>query len=97
MKKELKKLASKEFGIAGGFSSLKPITEKVFPQYYPLLLAHLPQNNSLKTPLILPNNWETLKNDVIFPYLLEATIYSENNNRKAPSLEEKIKEWENSH
>ena len=97
MKKELKKLASKEFGIAGGFSSLKPITEKVFPQYYPLLLAHLPQNNSLKTPLILPNNWETLKNDVIFPYLLEATIYPENNNRKAPSLEEKIKEWENSH
>jgi len=46
MKKQIKNLPSKEFGIAGGFSSLKPITEKVFPQYYPLLLAHLPQNST---------------------------------------------------
>ena len=96
MKKIEKNLASKEFGIAGGFSSLKPITEKVFPQYYPLLLAHLPQNNSLKTPLILPNNWETLKNEIIFPYLLEATISFEKAGEQT-SLEKKIKEWKNSH
>ena len=96
MKKQIKNLPSKEFGIAGGFSSLKPITEKVFPQYYPLLLAHLPQNSTLKTPLILPNNWETLKTEIIFPYLLEATIYSENK-KEEPSLEKRIKEWENSH
>ena len=71
MKKEMMNLPSKEFGIAGGFSSLKPITEKVFPQYYPLLLSHLPQNSILKTPLILPANWETLKREIIFPYLLD--------------------------
>ncbi|MGP1440067.1 MAG: extracellular solute-binding protein [Treponema sp.] len=97
MEKQIKNLPSKEFGIAGGFSSLKPITEKVFAQYYPLLLAHLPQNSSLKTPLILPHNWETLKNEIVFPYLLEATVYSENKEKEEHSLEEKIREWEKSH
>ena len=96
MKKETENLPSKDFGIAGGFSSLKPITEKVFPQYYPLLLPHLPQNGSLKTPLILPTNWETLKTEIIFPYLLEATATSRENKKEA-SLEEKLREWENSH
>ena len=96
-KKLTKNLPSKEFGIAGGFSSLKSITEKVFPQHYPLLLSHLPQNSTLKTPLILPTNWEKLKAEIIFPYLLEATVYSENKTKDSPSLEKKIKEWENSH
>ncbi len=96
IKKETENLPSKDFGIAGGFSSLKPITEKVFPQYYPLLLPHLPQNGSLKTPLILPTNWETLKTEIIFPYLLEATATSRENKKEA-SLEEKLREWENSH
>lgn len=97
MKKEMMNLPSKEFGIAGGFSSLKPITEKVFPQYYPLLLSHLPQNSTLKTPLILPANWETLKREIIFPYLLDETTYSEEPTEPPHSLEEKIKEWKNSH
>ena len=97
MKKQMMNLPSKEFGIAGGFSSLKPITEKVFPQYYPLLLSHLPQNGTLKTPLILPTDWETLKKEIIFPYLLEATVYSEDKHEEVSSLKEKIKEWENSH
>ena len=97
MKKQMMNLPSKEFGIAGGFSSLKPITKKVFPQYYPLLLSHLPQNGTLKTPLILPTDWETLKKEIIFPYLLEATVYSEDKHEKVSSLKEKIKEWENSH
>lgn len=96
MKKFDRNLPSKEFGIAGGFSSLKPITEKVFPQYYPLLLAHLPQNGTLKTPRILPTNWETLKTEIIFPYLLEATETSEEE-RDEPYLEEKVRTWENSH
>ena len=96
IKKETENLPSKDFGIAGGFSSLKPITEKVFPQYYPLLLPHLPQNGNLKTPLILPTNWESLKAEIIFPYLLEATATSRENKKEA-SLEEKLREWENSH
>ncbi|MGP1438870.1 MAG: extracellular solute-binding protein [Treponema sp.] len=97
MQKIKKNLPSKDFGIAGGFSSLKPITEKIFPQHYPLLLAHLPQNSSLKTPRILPNNWETLKTEIVFPYLLEATISHDNVKEERSTLEEKIKEWENSH
>ena len=92
-------LLIKEFGIAGGFSALKPITEKVFPQYYPLLLSHLPQNQSLKTPHILPNNWKILKDEIIFPYITEASFYSsdDNSNKKVLDLKKRITEWKNSH
>lgn len=66
------KLASLGFGIAGGFSSLKSITETSFPKYYPLLLAHLPQSSTFTAPHILPNNWLAIKKSIIVPYLQTA-------------------------
>lgn len=63
------KLSAFDFGIAGGFSSLRPITESVFPTYYPLLLAHLPQSKNFTAPHILPSNWLTIKRETIIPYL----------------------------
>lgn len=103
------KLLSSYFGIAGGFSALKPITEKVFPQYYSLLLSHLPQNQSLKMPRILPNNWEKLKNEILYPYLLEITSSTLNvkdddltdkgilKNDEVSLLKERIRTWESKH
>lgn len=85
---------TKEFGIAGGFSSLKPITEKAFPKYYPLLLSHLPPTNALKTPRILPNNWKLLKEEILYPYLLEATYYTDSDNSPSSlSLKDRITAW----
>jgi len=85
---------TKEFGIAGGFSSLKPITEKAFPKYYPLLLSHLPPTKALKTPRILPNNWKLLKEEILYPYLLDATYYIESdNNMSSISLKDRILTW----
>jgi len=61
------------FGLAGGFSSLRNVTENIFPVYYPLLLKHLPQTDDFSVPHILPHNWELLKKEIIFPYLKDQT------------------------
>ncbi|MDR1909460.1 MAG: hypothetical protein LBQ35_06060 [Spirochaetaceae bacterium] len=59
------------FGIAQGFSALRSVTEQIFPQFYPGLLGHIPPEESLEPPDILPRNWLALKRRVILPYLRE--------------------------
>jgi ABC-type glycerol-3-phosphate transport system substrate-binding protein len=57
------------FGIGGGFSALRPVTEQVFPQFYPGLLGHMPPEDFLAPANILPGNWIILKERIILPYL----------------------------
>jgi len=66
-------LTIKDFGIAGGFSSVRNVNELYFPIYYPLLLGNLPPKNSLRANShILPERWSSLKEKVILPYLTDA-------------------------
>lgn len=66
-------LTIKDFGIAGGFSSIRNVNELYFPIYYPLLLGNLPPKDSLKANSnILPERWSSLKEKVILPYLTDA-------------------------
>jgi hypothetical protein len=57
------------FGISGGFSSLRPVTEQIFPLFYPGLLGHMPPEDFLSPANVLPENWTILKERVILPYL----------------------------
>jgi ABC-type glycerol-3-phosphate transport system substrate-binding protein len=59
------------FGIGGGFSALRPVTEQIFPQFYPSLLGHMPPEDFLSPANILPRNWTSLKERIILPYLRE--------------------------
>ena len=66
-------LTIKDFGIAGGFSSVRNVNELYFPIYYPLLLGNLPPKDSLRANSnILPERWSSLKEKVILPYLTDA-------------------------
>jgi len=80
------------FGLAGGFSSLRNVTENIFPVYYPLLLKHLPQLEDFSTPRILPHNWEQIKKDIIFPYLRDQTRMPAAG-EKPPTLDKYISDW----
>jgi ABC-type glycerol-3-phosphate transport system substrate-binding protein len=60
------------FGIAGGFSALRQVTERVFPTYYPLLLGNLPAPDYLCAPEILPVQWRTVKEQAVIPYLADS-------------------------
>ena len=66
-------LLKNTFGVAGGFSALKGVNEMSFPLYYPELLGKMPKEEELKIPEILPNDWETLRQEIILPYLSEIT------------------------
>lgn len=61
------------FGIAGGFSAVRQVNEKLFPLYYPSLLGRLPPAKALAAPGLLPSNWPAMKSEVIMPFLSEAT------------------------
>ncbi len=78
------------FGIAGGFSAMKDVTEKDFPMYYQLLLGNLPVSEYLDSVTILPPQWNTIKQKVIIPYLMEVTDTSKNSNE---TLGEALANW----
>ncbi len=80
------------FALAGGFSGLRQVTEKLLPRYYPLLLAHLPQRETFYAPHILPSNWLKLKKEILMPYLKDA-CGAENETKPIPSLNKKITDW----
>lgn len=89
-------LLDRNFGIADGFSSLRPVNEKVFPLFYPNLLGHLPPLDSLMAPRILPNNWDTLKNGILMPWLADATEGPQAQG-ELTTLESRIQDWQKAH
>jgi ABC-type glycerol-3-phosphate transport system substrate-binding protein len=64
-----KRLMETSFGIGGGFSAMRNVTEQIFPLFYPSLLGHMPPETYLSPSSILPRNWMTVKDRVILPYL----------------------------
>ncbi len=84
-------LTENSFGISDGFSALKSVNEKIFPLYYPELLGKTPGENQLKTPHILPNNWEELKEEIVIPFLAEST--SGIPKEEVESLDSRVQDW----
>lgn len=61
------------FGLAGGFSSLRPVDEKILPLFYPSLVGHLPPASAMFSSPELPSDWEALEHAVVAPWLVEVT------------------------
>ncbi|AEE17515.1 extracellular solute-binding protein [Treponema brennaborense] len=79
------------FGIAGGFSSIKSVNERVFPLYYRTLLDNMPAAEYLTPPNPLPPRWKSLKERVVVPWLEDA---SDTKNETPPkSMDALISEW----
>ena len=79
------------FGIGGGFSALRPVTEQVFPLFYPGLLGHMPPEDFLSPANILPGSWMTLKERVILPYLHDRARQETNDG--VYQLERRLADW----
>jgi len=79
------------FGIAGGFSAMRPVTEQIFPQFYPDLLRHMPPQDFLSPANILPSNWMALKERVVLPYLHDRARQPDNND--ILPLERRLADW----
>jgi hypothetical protein len=79
------------FGIGGGFSSLRSVTEQIYPQFYPGLLGHMPPEDFLSPANILPQNWTVLKERIVLPYLHERVRYASRD--EVRPLERQISDW----
>ena len=58
-----------QFGIAGGFSSIKEVNEHILPLYKTMLLRNTPPTDMLGIPEKLPADWELIKEQTVIPYL----------------------------
>jgi hypothetical protein len=83
------RMAETSFGIGGGFSAMRTVTEQVFPQFYPDLLGHVPPEDFLSPPNILPSNWLAMKEQVVLPYLQDRA----RGNGIANPLERRLADW----
>jgi ABC-type glycerol-3-phosphate transport system substrate-binding protein len=86
-----RRITENSFGIGGGFSALRSVTEQIFPRFYPILLGHIPPEDYLVPPSVLPQNWPALKEKVILPYMHDR-IRHDSREAIAP-LERRINEW----
>ena len=77
------------FGIAGGFSSVRGVTETVFPEFYQGMLGHAPPPEKIAAPAALPPFFPELKERVILPYL-KGRIRTPGSGRP---LELRISDW----
>ena len=86
-----KRLLETSFGIGGGFSAMRPVTEQIFPLFYPSLLGRMPPGSFLTPPAILPRNWMDIKEKVILPYLGDRIRHASAGEIR--SLERRITDW----
>jgi len=89
--KRRKRLNETSFGIAGGFSAMRTVTEQVFPQFYPSLLGRMPPDNFLTPTNILPRNWVAIKERVVLPYLRDRARHP--GQHEIRPLERRIIDW----
>ncbi len=89
--KENMHLETDMFGIAGGFSSLRDVTEHILPIYYNQLLTNLPPSQMLTAPQKLPARWESYRTLVIEPYIKNAVTVGDG--ESAQTLHDYEKEW----
>lgn len=90
-RKELMNLETEQFGIAGGFSAVRDVTEHILPVFYTQLLTNLPPAQMFTVPQKLPARWESYKSGVVEPYLKEAIT---NTSDSTPDIIEFEKEWQ---
>ena len=64
-------LDTQEFGIAGGFSSIKNVNSTLFPVFYHDLLGNMPLEDQLILPESLPARYDIYKERIIIPFLVE--------------------------
>jgi ABC-type glycerol-3-phosphate transport system substrate-binding protein len=79
------------FGICGGFSTLSPVTEQIFPRYYTNLLGRMPPAEYLSAPNLLPENWSIIKERVVLPYLRDRARNGAGGDTL--SLERRLSDW----
>ena len=81
----------RSFGIGQGFSSLQTINTRELPRLYPALMGHIPPESALVFPPKVPENWITIKDQIVKPWLYSNIISPE---KPAESLKDAMMDWQ---
>jgi len=84
-------LDTDQFGIAGGFSSIKEVNEHILPLYDTMLLSNTPPDEILSVPEKLPTGWAEMKEQIVLPYLTEETAHP--GSKSIEPLGDRLSEW----
>ena len=84
-------LGSMGHSIAGGFSSIKSVSDNILQRYYGNLAGDMPADEQLAVPGVLPLRWQSLKARVVLPYLQD--ISSTEKYASARTLEQRLEDW----
>lgn len=90
-RKEQLNLETELFGISGGFSAVRDVTEHILPVYYTQLLTNLPPAQMLTVPEQLPARWESYKSMVVEPFI--KSVVTAEDETAVPSMAELESEW----
>ena len=90
-RKEKLHLETEIFGISGGFSAVRDVTEHILPVFYTQLLTNLPPAQMLTVPEQLPARWESYKTMVVEPYV--KSVITSQEGEEYPSIPELESEW----
>jgi hypothetical protein len=92
------------FGIAGGFSAMRGVTETVFMRHYTGMLGHAPHGEKIVSPGVFPPFFPEMKKGVILPYLgeqirgqpqrqIRSTNDINGNGANGDTLEARLSDW----
>lgn len=90
-RKDRLNLETEIFGIAGGFSAIRDVTEHILPVFYTQLLTNLPPAQMLSVPNQLPARWESYKTMVVEPYV--KALATSDNTENVTSILALESEW----
>lgn len=76
------------FGFANGLSTLKDISVRIIPQYYPWLIGSIPNISNTPTPAYPPKYWNRIRDEVVRPWLQNFL-----NDIDQESIENEITKW----
>ena len=77
------------FGIVGGFSALKSVNNDELVRLYPFLRGRIPTEANLNFPARLPASWPSIREEVIYPWMTEASATPS----EAEPLADALLEW----
>ena len=91
-RRKIMNLDTSTFGIAGGFSSIKEVNERILPVYYKTLLSNIPQADSISIPDRKPSRWEKIKTAIVIPYIKDSLSAPEG--KIVEPIEKRYSDWQ---
>ena len=81
------------FGLAGGFPTLREVSERILPRSHEFLIGRLPDAGLLRVPAPPPVDWATVRKELVEPWLRAAATTGALPPPGQPPLAQAVSRW----